>query len=145
MERLGVGGVAMGNIVAGAMVAAGRAVVGLASSSLDVAAQFQNATATFASVAGGALAAAGVTLDDVKNKALEMGAQTQFSAAQAQEAMINLAKGGVPIADIMRARARPLGGRRCRASIRSQLPRPEPDLGPDHPRLLLGQRCGHEL
>lgn len=101
MERMGVGGVAMGNIVAGAMMAAGAAVAGLASSSLTAAADFQNATATFASVAGGALAEAGFTLDDVANKALDMGAKTQFSAAEAQQAMIELAKGGVPVVDVM--------------------------------------------
>jgi TP901 family phage tail tape measure protein len=101
MDRMGAGSVAMGGLLAGAMVAAGAAVVGLAGSTISAAADFQNATATFASVAGGALAQAGFSLDDVANKALEMGAVTQFSAGEAQQAMIALAKGGVPIADIM--------------------------------------------
>jgi hypothetical protein len=93
--------IAGGTLIAEAIEAAGQAVVGLGVSTITAAADFQSATATFASVAGGSLAEAGLTLEDVKNKALEMGAVTQFSAAQAQEAMINLAKGGVPVADIM--------------------------------------------
>lgn len=101
MERLGVGGVAVGNILADVAMKAGAAIAGMAAGTLDAAAQFQNATATFASVAGGALAEAGISLEDVKNKALEMGAVTQFSAAEAQQAMIELAKGGVPVVDVM--------------------------------------------
>jgi len=96
----GLGGSAT-KLLSGGLLAATAAVGALGATSLSVASDFQSATATFASVAGGSLQAAGFSLDDVKNKALEMGAQTQFSAAAAQEAMINLAKGGVPIKDIM--------------------------------------------
>ena len=91
----------LGTFALGGLVAVTAAVGALGASSLSVAADFESASATFKSVAGGSLQAAGFSLEDVKNKALEMGAVTQFSAAQAQEAMINLAKGGVPVADIM--------------------------------------------
>jgi hypothetical protein len=87
MDRLGVGGVAVGNILADVAVKAGVAIAGLATGSIDAATQFQNATATFASVAGGALAEAGFSLQNVTDKALELGAVTQFSAAEAQQAM----------------------------------------------------------
>ncbi|MBK9944405.1 MAG: phage tail tape measure protein [Kouleothrix sp.] len=76
------------------VVGAGIAIAGLAAGSLTAAADFETATANFASVAGGSLAEAGFALDDVKSKALELGAVTQFSAGQAQDAMIALAKAG---------------------------------------------------
>ena len=78
-----------------------KAVAGMGATTLSASADFEAATARFASVAGGSLAQAGFALEDVKSKALELGAVTQFSAAQAQDAMINLAKGGVPVKDIM--------------------------------------------
>src|SRR5262245_36938521 len=89
-----------GGALLGAVNAAKDAVVGLGASTITTASDFESATARFASVAGGSLAEAGFALDDVKNKALELGAVTQFSAAEAQDAMINLAKGGVPVKDI---------------------------------------------
>ena len=95
-----VGGFLSGAFTA-AVVGAGIAIAGLAAGSLTAAADFETATANFASVAGGSLAEAGFALDDVKSKALELGAVTQFSAGQAQDAMIALAKGGVPVVDIM--------------------------------------------
>ena len=84
-------------LAGGGLVALG---VGL-TSAVNAAGEFEAGMNNFASVAGSSLAAAGFSLDDVKAKALELGAVTQFSAAQAQDAMINLAKGGVPVADIM--------------------------------------------
>lgn len=77
--------------------ALGRAAVG----SIGAAGDFEAGLNRMASVAGSSLAEAGFSLDDVKAKALDMGAKTQFSAAQAQDAMINLAKGGVPVVEIM--------------------------------------------
>lgn len=72
-----------------------------AAASVTVAGDFEAGMNRFASVAGSSLAQAGFSLDAVKEKALQLGAQTQFSAAQAQDAMIALAKGGVPVVDIM--------------------------------------------
>ena len=92
----GVGNAALA-VAGGGLVALGA---GLATA-VDAAGEFEAGMNNFASVAGGALAQAGFSLDDVKAKALDLGAVTQFSAAQAQDAMINLAKGGVPVADIM--------------------------------------------
>lgn len=92
----GVGNAAL-DVAGGGLVALGA---GLATA-VDAAGEFEAGMNNFASVAGGALAQAGFSLDDVKAKALDLGAVTQFSAAQAQDAMINLAKGGVPVADIM--------------------------------------------
>ena len=90
-----------GTLLAGAFTAVAGAVAGMGATTLSASADFEAATARFASVAGGSLAQAGFALEDVKSKALELGAVTQFSAAQAQDAMINLAKGGVPVKDIM--------------------------------------------
>jgi phage-related protein len=90
-----------GGALLGAVNAAKDAIVGLGASTVSVASDFESGMARFASVAGSSLAQAGFSLDDVKAKALELGAVTQFSAAEAQDAMINLAKGGVPVQDIM--------------------------------------------
>lgn len=84
-------------LAGGGLVALGAGLT----SAVNAAGEFEAGMNNFASVAGSSLAAAGFSLDDVKAKALELGAVTQFSAAQAQDAMINLAKGGVPVADIM--------------------------------------------
>lgn len=83
------------------IVGVAAALGAMAAASVKVAGDFEAGMNRFASVAGSSLAQAGFSLDDVKDKALQLGATTQFSAAQAQEAMINLAKGGVPVVDIM--------------------------------------------
>lgn len=69
--------------------------------SIGAASNFEASMFGLESVTGSALANAGFSLDDVREKALQLGADTQFSAQQAVEAMTNLAKGGVPVVDIM--------------------------------------------
>lgn len=76
-------------------------IIGAGAAMLTTAGQFEAGMNRFASVTGTSLADAGFDLDDVRAKALKLGADTSFSAAQAQDAMIALAKGGVPVVDIM--------------------------------------------
>lgn len=96
----GLGGALQG-VVTGGLVAGAAAVGAFGASSITAAADFEAGMNRFASVAGGALSAAGLQLSDFQAKFLELGAATQFSAAQAQEAAIALAKGGVPVTDIL--------------------------------------------
>lgn len=83
------------------MADAGKALVGFGMDTVKVAADFESGMNRFSSVTGDAIADAGLSLDDFQDKFLELGASTQFSAAEAQDAAINLAKGGVAVADIM--------------------------------------------
>jgi phage-related protein len=94
-------GSSMATLAAGGLVAGTVALGAFGAQSVQVAGDFEAGMNRLASVAGDSLGQAGFNLDDVRNKALLLGAETQFSAAQAQEAMINLAKGGVPVVDIM--------------------------------------------
>lgn len=91
----------LGAIAVSAGLEAAAAIGRFAGDSIKAAGDFEAGLNRMASVAGSSLAEAGFSLDDVKAKALDMGAKTQFSAAQAQDAMINLAKGGVPVVEIM--------------------------------------------
>lgn len=97
----GITNVAVGSLVADGLVKLGGALVGVAGDSIQVAADFESGMNRFASVTGSSITDASLTLDDFQNKFLELGAVTQFSAAQAQDAAIALAKGGVAIPDIM--------------------------------------------
>jgi len=87
----------LGHIMVDVMLKAGREVVQFATDSIKLAADFETGMKKIESAAGGSLAEAGLTMDDVKKKALELGQKTAFSAGQAQEAFLNLVKGGVPI------------------------------------------------
>ena len=93
----------IGAIGVDALGQAAGAAVGLVKDSLDAAGTFESKMNVLSAVLGESLGQAGFDMQDVSAKALELGANTQFSAAQAQEAMIALAKGGVPVVDIMGA------------------------------------------
>lgn len=83
--------------------AAGAAEVGaFAVTSIDAAANFEAGMLNFASVTGSAIENAGVSLQDFQGLFLRLGSETAFSAAQAQEAAMELAKGGVAIPSIMK-------------------------------------------
>lgn len=85
-----------------AAFAGGAVAVGaFAATSISAAGDFEAGMNSFASVTGSSITDAGLTLDDFQSKFLELGASTAFSAAQAQQAAIELAKGGVPIIDVM--------------------------------------------
>jgi hypothetical protein len=77
------------------------ALAGLGAESLSVAGEFEAGMNRLASVTGDSLSQAGLSLDDFGDKFLQLGAETAFSAAQAQDAAIALAKGGIPVADIL--------------------------------------------
>lgn len=79
---------------------AGQAVAQFVGDSIGAAGDFEAGMNRFAAVAGSALQESGQGLQDFKQLFLDMGAQTQFSAGQAQEAAINLAKGGLDPATI---------------------------------------------
>lgn len=87
--------------VASAALEAGRAVAGFVGDSVNAAATFEASVNGLAAVAGDALSNAGISLEDVSQKALQLGADTQFSAQEAIQAMTELAKGGVPVIDVM--------------------------------------------
>lgn len=92
---------AIGGIVANAFTAMASAASSGLSSAITSAGDFEAGLNRLQAVAGSSLQAAGISLDDVKQKALDLGQATQYSAAEAEDAMINLAKGGVPIASVM--------------------------------------------
>lgn len=79
---------------------AGQAVVQFAVDGVRAAGDFEAGMNRFASVVGSSLDESGQSLESFKQLFLEMGAQTQFSAAQAQDAAIQLAKGGLDPATI---------------------------------------------
>ncbi len=79
----------------------GAAVVDFAKDSVNAAGTFQSSVQGLSAVAGDSLAKAGFSLDDVSKKALQLGKDTAFSAQESIAAMTELAKGGVPIADVM--------------------------------------------
>lgn len=91
----------VGELATNALAEAGQAVVGFVADSIKQAGDFEAGMNRFASVTGDSVTEAGFSLDDFKEKFLQLGAETQFSAAQAQDAAIELAKGGVAVSDIM--------------------------------------------
>jgi trimeric autotransporter adhesin len=96
----GVGVAALG-AVAVAAVGATAAIGGFVSDSIGAAGNFEAAVNGMAAVTGDSLTKAGFDFDDVRAKALQLGADTAFSAQEAIVAMTELAKGGVPVADVM--------------------------------------------
>lgn len=110
-EKAGGGVSAFSQIAVGAMrqvgavavdmgIAAGKAVAGFVKDSIGVAADFESSLNRFSSVAGDAVTNAGMAIGDFSDLALEMGAKTQYSAGQAADAMVELAKGGLDPATI---------------------------------------------
>lgn len=73
---------------------AGQAIVGFVGDSIGAAGDFEAGMNQFAAVTGTSLEASGKDVEDFTQLFLDMGAETQFSAGQAQEAAIELAKGG---------------------------------------------------
>lgn len=91
----------VGQMVTNFAVDAGRALVGFSADSVTLAADYESTLNRFSSVTGGSLEAAGLEVDDFSRLFLKLGADTQFSAQQAADAGVELAKGGVPIEQIM--------------------------------------------
>jgi TP901 family phage tail tape measure protein len=107
-SKAGGGFTVMKGVAVSALTAVGSAAIGAVASvggfvadSVGAAAKFEASMFGLEAVTGSALGNAGFDLEDVSAKALQLGADTQFSAQQAVEAMTELAKGGVPVVDIM--------------------------------------------
>lgn len=90
----------IGELAVDAALQAGQAIVGFVGESISAAGDYEAGMNRFAAVTGSALAESGQSLQDFSNLFLKMGAETQFSASQAQDAAINLAKGGLDPAAI---------------------------------------------
>jgi TP901 family phage tail tape measure protein len=69
-------------------------------STITTAADYETTMNRFASVTGNAVADAGMSLDEFNQLFLDMGAKTQFSAQEAAQAAVELAKGGLDPATI---------------------------------------------
>lgn len=93
----------VGEVAVDVMGQAAQAFGAFVADSVSAAGDFEAGINKLGAVAGDSVAEAGFSLDDLRQKALQLGADTQFSADQALDAMTNLAKGGVPVADIMGA------------------------------------------
>lgn len=85
----------VGTIAVDAAVQGAKAIGGFVVDSVSAAADYESGMNRFASVTGEAIGAAGMELSDFSALFLKLGAETQFSAAEAQEAAIALAKGGL--------------------------------------------------
>jgi TP901 family phage tail tape measure protein len=85
----------MGELATEAALGAGQAIAGFVAQSISQAGDFEAGMNRFGAVVGSAMQESGQSLDSFKQLFLDMGAQTQYSAAQAQDAAINLAKGGI--------------------------------------------------
>lgn len=72
-----------------------RAMADFVGDSSKVAGDFEANMYRFEAVTGSSIAEGGQTLDEFRELFMQLGADTQFSAAEAQEAAIELAKGGV--------------------------------------------------
>lgn len=78
-----------------------RALGDFAVQSVTLAGDYEATLNRFSSVTGASLSEAGYEVEDFSKLFLQLGADTQFSAQQAADAGVALAKGGVPIKDIM--------------------------------------------
>jgi hypothetical protein len=91
----------MSGALAAGVAAAGVAIAGAGAAAIHTAGDFESTLNRFASVTGSSVADAGLSLDQFSQKFLQLGQDTQFSAQQAADAAVALAKGGVPVADIL--------------------------------------------
>ena len=91
----------VGHIAVDALGQAAQAAGQFAADSITAAGDFEASVNNLAAISGDALAQAGFSFDDVSAKALQLGQDTAFSASESIEAMTNLVKGGVPVADVM--------------------------------------------
>ena len=85
----------IGSIAVDAFMEAGKAAIGFVTDSIKVAGDFEAGMGRFAAVTGDSLADSGLSLKDFRDQFLQLGKDTQYSAAEAEEAAINLAKGGI--------------------------------------------------
>lgn len=85
----------MGELATEAAVGAAGAIAGFVADSISQAGNFEAGMNRFGAVVGSAMGESGQSLESFKQLFLDLGASTQYSAAQAQEAAINLAKGGI--------------------------------------------------
>lgn len=90
----------VGEIAVNAMLEAGRATAQFMQDSVSAAGNFESTLNRFSAVTGDSLASAGMDVEDFSDLFLQMGADTQYSAQEAGEAAVNLAKGGIAPLDI---------------------------------------------
>lgn len=90
----------IGTMTVQAFNAAKDAAIDFIGSTITTAADYESTMNRFGAVAGDAIADAGMELSEFSDLFLDMGAKTQFSAQQAAEAAVNLAKGGIDPATI---------------------------------------------
>lgn len=91
----------VGHMVTNFAVDAGAALLGFGADAITLAGDYESTLNRFSSVTGASLEEAGYEVDDFSQLFLKLGADTQFSAQQAADAGVELAKGGVPIEQIM--------------------------------------------
>lgn len=90
----------LGAIAVDAFFQAGRAAVGFLTDSVSVAGNYEATLNRFAAVTGESLQDAGMDLSQFSDLFLQLGQDTQYSAGQAADAAVNLAKGGIDPATI---------------------------------------------
>lgn len=90
----------VGEMAVNAAMDAGRAIADFAVDSVTVAGNYEATLNRFSAVTGDSLAEAGMSLGEFSDLFLEMGAVTQYSAGEAAQAAVNLAKGGLAPAEI---------------------------------------------
>lgn len=90
----------VGEVAVNAFAEAGRALASTLGDTVTVAADYEATLNRFAAVTGDALGESGKTIEQFSGLFLQLGADTQFSAAQAAQAAVELAKGGIEPAAI---------------------------------------------
>lgn len=90
----------VGEVAVDMALQAGRAIADFAADSVTVAGNYEATLNRFSAVTGDSLAEAGMDLSEFSDLFLEMGAVTQYSAGEAAQAAVNLAKGGLAPAEI---------------------------------------------
>lgn len=90
----------IGTMAVQAFNAATQAASDFIGGTITVAADYESTMNRFASVTGDAITEAGMSMDDFNALFLDMGAKTQYSAQQAADAAVELAKGGIDPATI---------------------------------------------
>lgn len=80
---------------------AGRALIGLGGDTITVAADYETTLNRFSSVTLDAMDEAGLAVKDFDKMFMDLGKSTQFSAQEAANAGVELAKGGIELTDIL--------------------------------------------
>lgn len=91
----------IGEIGIDAIGGLGTKLVSFVGGAITAAGDYEGALNRFKAVSGGALTQAGISVDTFSAKFLQLGADTQYSALQAADAANELAKGGVPVREIL--------------------------------------------